>query len=103
MPLSHDTILLETVRTRRARLQSALVYGGLTERRAVTDNVKRLIGSLVVAAVACAGCVGFAVIAGILATKGAGFGAGTGPAPTRPAATSPTPPVPSGQSTGDRR
>jgi hypothetical protein len=94
MPLSHDTILLETVRTRRARLRSALVHGGPAERRVLTENLTRFVGSLVLAAVACAGCVGFAVVAGILAARGP---AGA-PAPAYPSAT-----VSSGPSTQDRR
>ena len=66
MPLSHDTILLETVRTRRVRLRSALLHGGPEQRRAVNDNVRRVVGSLVVAAVLCAGCVGFALVTSLL-------------------------------------
>jgi hypothetical protein len=71
MPLSHDTILLETVRTRRARLHAALLHGGPARRRVVPDNLKRFVGSLVAAAVVCAGCVGFAVVTTLLAGRGA--------------------------------
>lgn len=69
MPLSHDTILLETVRTRRLRLQSALLHGGPAQRRAVNDNVRRVVGSLVVAAVLCAGCVGFALVTSLIPAR----------------------------------
>lgn len=82
MPLSHDTILLETVRTRRVRLQSALLHGGLAQRRPVHDNVRRVLGSFVAAAVACVGCVGFALVTSLVADRDAGS---TRPAP--PAAT----------------
>ena len=91
MPLSHDTILLETVRTRRARLHSALLHGGLPQRRPVDDNVRRVVGSLVAGAVACAGCVGVAVVGGVLADRDAGRGT-----PTRPAVTAPAEPVATG-------
>ena len=92
MPLSHDTILLETVRTRRVRLQSALLHGGMTARRPVHDNVRRVLGSFVAAAVACVGCVGFALVTGLIADRDAGS---SRPAvPTRPAVTSPTDPRP---------
>jgi hypothetical protein len=70
MPLSHDTILLETVRTRRVRLRSALLHGGLAQRRVVNDNVRRVVGSLVVAAVLCAGCVGFALVTSLIPARG---------------------------------
>ena len=92
MPLSHDTILLETVRTRRLRLRSALLHGGPAQRRAVEDNVRRVVGSLVAAAVLCAGCVGFAVVTSLLPARTGGSSI-VGP---RPAATTPGPVVPSG-------
>lgn len=72
MPLSHDTILLETVRTRRLRLQSALLHGGLERRRTVNDNVRRVVGSLVTAAVLCAGCVGFALVMSLVPVRTSG-------------------------------
>ncbi|HEY6747943.1 MAG TPA: hypothetical protein VI357_19785 [Mycobacteriales bacterium] len=92
MPLSHDTILLETVRTRRMRLQSAFLHGGLAQRRVVDDNVRRVLGSLVAAAVLCAGCVGFALVTSLIPARGGG------PAVGRPPAISPSghPAAPSG-------
>jgi hypothetical protein len=68
MPNNRDTILLETVKTHRARLQSAFLYGELAERRLGQDNLKRLLGSVVLAAVVCTGCVGFALITSLIAT-----------------------------------
>jgi hypothetical protein len=85
MPLSHDTILLETVRTRRVRLQSALLHGGPAQRRAVNDNVRRVVGSLVAAAVLCAGCVGFALVTSLIPAR-----TGGGPIVGRAPAVSPT-------------
>ena len=55
---NRDTILLETVRTHRARLLAAFLHGELDERRVVNDNVRRFIASMVLAAIAAAGCVG---------------------------------------------
>ena len=60
MPVSQDRMLLETVRTRRIRLQSALVYGERSRRRVALDNGKRLLGSCVVAALGCGGGVAYA-------------------------------------------
>jgi hypothetical protein len=71
MPTNRDTILLETVRTHRARLLSAFLYGELAERRLGQDNLKRLLGSLVLAAVICTGCVGFALVTSLIATQAA--------------------------------
>ena len=90
MPPSHDTILLETVRTRRSRLHSALLHGGLTDRRLVNDNLRRLVGGLVAAAVGCVGCVGFALVTSLIADREAG------PRGTVPVATSPAVPGPAG-------
>ncbi|WP_375425312.1 hypothetical protein [uncultured Friedmanniella sp.] len=82
---NRDLILLETVKTHRARLTSAFVFGELAERRLANDNVRRLIGGLVLAAVLCAGCVGFSFISSIrgsqaaTARQQAGLGPATGP------------------------
>lgn len=71
MANNRDTILLETVKTHRARLLAAFLYGELSERRVVNDNVKRLLGSIVLAAVVCTGCVGFALVTSLLANQAA--------------------------------
>jgi hypothetical protein len=67
MPNNRDAILLETVKTHRTRLMAAFLFGELPERRVAGDNLKRLLGSVVLAAVLCAGCVGFSFIASVLA------------------------------------
>ena len=83
---NRDLILLETVKTHRARLTSAFVFGELIERRVANDNVKRLIGGVIAAAVLCVGCIGFSFVAGILDQQAAaklvqaGLGPATGPA-----------------------
>lgn len=59
MAQNSDAILLESARVHRARLRAAFLHGDLRHRRTTNDNVKRLIGSVVVAAVACAGCAGW--------------------------------------------
>jgi hypothetical protein len=78
MPADPDTVLLETVTTHRARLHAAFLYGQLAERRTPNDNVKRALAGTVLAGVACAGCIGFAVVTG-LADHG-----GRTPAPATP-------------------
>jgi hypothetical protein len=89
MPVDPDAVLLETVTTHRSRLQSAFLYGQLGERCPVNDNVKRVVGSALLAALACAGCVGFAVVAGFLADRGAQV--------------APPAPVPAAQASADGR
>ena len=71
MSTNRDTILLETVRTHRARLLSAFLYGELAERRLGQDNLKRLLGSVVLAAVICTGCVGFSLVTSLIASQAA--------------------------------
>jgi hypothetical protein len=71
MSTNRDTILLETVRTHRSRLLSAFLYGELAERRLGQENLKRLLGSVVLAAVICTGCVGFALVTSLIASQAA--------------------------------
>lgn len=71
MANNRDTVLLETVKTHRARLLSAFLYGELAERRLGQDNIKRLLGSVVLAAVVCTGCVGFSLVTSLLASQAA--------------------------------
>jgi hypothetical protein len=64
-----DAVLLEAVRTHRARLRGAFLLGELAERRAVNDNLRRVVGSVVLGAVVCAGCVGTALVLHTLADQ----------------------------------
>ena len=87
MPIpNRDTVLLETVKTQRTRLLAAFLFGPLAQRRVANDNVKRLIGGVVLAATLCAGCVGFSFVSSFLAGQAsaeqqqAGLGPATGPA-----------------------
>lgn len=61
-----DLILLETVKTHRNRLRSALVYGRIEERRTVNDNIRRFLASVIVAALICGVCVGISFVASVL-------------------------------------
>lgn len=84
MANNRDTILLETVRTHRARLLSAFLYGELAERRLANDNLKRVIGSIVLAAVVCTGCVGFSLVTSLLARQAAARAANENKGPVVP-------------------
>lgn len=61
-----DRTLIESTRSHRERLLSALVHGPLASRRAVSTNLGRLLGSIVVAAVAGIACLGTGFVLGHL-------------------------------------
>jgi hypothetical protein len=50
------------VAVRRQRLCDALLHGSLRTRRRASDNLRRAVGGAVVAAVLCAGCVGWSFL-----------------------------------------
>ncbi|MGW2616188.1 hypothetical protein [Streptomyces sp. NPDC001500] len=58
----YDSQLLESVSVRRRRLRDALVFGAQRQRRAVDERVGKLVAGTVVAAVLCAGCVGWSFV-----------------------------------------
>jgi len=60
--IDRDQILLESTRTHRERVSSALMFGALDQRRAVPTNLGRFVGSVVLAAVAGVGCLGFSFV-----------------------------------------
>lgn len=64
--MQQDKILIETTKTHRARLSAALSYGPLGRRRSVNTNSKRLIGSIVLAAVAGVACTGYGFVSDLL-------------------------------------
>lgn len=76
MPDQRDTTLIEQAKIQRMRLGSALIHGHIGERRTLNDHVKRLIGSLILAAVVCATCVGVSFVTQLLADRAADAPAG---------------------------
>jgi uncharacterized protein HemX len=58
----YDAQLLESVAVRRQRLNDALLHGSLRTRRRTNDNTRRALAGAVVAAVLCAGCVGWSFL-----------------------------------------
>jgi hypothetical protein len=69
MSREHDAQLLESLAVRRNRLRESLLWGRERWLRATTDNLKRLGISIVVAAVACAGCVGWSFLQQVIAQQ----------------------------------
>lgn len=69
MAREYDAQLLESVAVRRNRMREALLWGRERRARATMDNLKRLALSVVLAAVACAGCVGWSFLQNVLAEQ----------------------------------
>jgi uncharacterized protein HemX len=63
MERDYDAQLLESVAVRRQRLADALLHGSLRARRkASNSNLRRAAAGAVLAAVLCAGCVGWSFL-----------------------------------------
>jgi hypothetical protein len=62
MVREYDTQLLESVAVRRRRLRDALLYGSLRHRRTVDENYTKVFIGLLIAAVLCAGSVGWSFL-----------------------------------------
>lgn len=60
--LDHDQQILESVSVRRDRLLRALLFAHQRTRRKYDDGLKFLLISAVIAAIICAGCIGFSFI-----------------------------------------
>ena len=69
MPDQRDTVLIEQARIQRMRLGSALLHGRIDERRTVNDHSRRLMASLILAAVVCAVCVGTSFVVQLLSDR----------------------------------
>lgn len=65
----YDAQLLESVAVRRRRLRDALLWGGLRGRRTMPDNAVRAVIGGVLAALLCAGCVGWSFLQNALADQ----------------------------------
>ncbi|ONK12168.1 hypothetical protein [Streptomyces sp. MP131-18] len=62
MPRDYDSQLLESVAVRRRRLRDALSFGGERTRRSLDEHTGKVLGGAALAAVVCAGCVGWSFI-----------------------------------------
>ncbi|MFY1705765.1 hypothetical protein ACN28G_29285 [Micromonospora sp. WMMA1923] len=69
MVREYDTQLVESVAVRRARMRELLLWGGQRRIRATGDGLRWLRIGLVLAAVACAGCVGWSFLRGVVADQ----------------------------------
>lgn len=98
MARDYDSQLLESVSVRRGRLRGALLYGAGRGRRPADGGLRRFIAGLAIAAVVCAGCVGWSFVSGKLHHSGSSAGPTAPPASTAPSAPAATP-APSAPST----
>ncbi|MQA13416.1 MAG: hypothetical protein GEV09_04355 [Pseudonocardiaceae bacterium] len=69
MAREYDAQLLESVAVRRNRMRESLLWGRDRRARATMDNLKRLGIGVVLAAVGCAGCVGWSFLQQMLADR----------------------------------
>ncbi|MDX2700651.1 hypothetical protein PV416_45690 [Streptomyces ipomoeae] len=58
----YDSQLLESVSVRRRRLRDALLFGTGRQRRSVDERIGKMFAGIVIAAVLCAGCVGWSFV-----------------------------------------
>ncbi|WP_254878461.1 hypothetical protein [Streptomyces sp. NA04227] len=96
----YDSQLLESVSVRRRRLRDALLFGGQRQRRSVDERLGKVFAGIVIAAVLCAGCVGWSFISNRLAGQGPFGSSKSSSAPPSPVDSSPSVSVP--KAPGDR-
>ncbi|WP_307802114.1 TNT domain-containing protein [Actinomadura violacea] len=65
----YDTQLLESVAVRRRRLRDAVMFGPVRARRTLDESLGKVVAGLCVAAVLCAGLVGWSFLQTKLATQ----------------------------------
>ncbi|MGK5738708.1 hypothetical protein [Micromonospora sp. URMC 103] len=69
MVREYDTQLIESVAVRRARMRELLLWGGQRRVRATGDGLRWMRIGLVLAAVACAACVGWSFLQNVIADQ----------------------------------
>lgn len=69
-----DIALIESVKLQRSRLSAALLFGGSQQRRALPNDRRRIMISIVVAAAICAGCVGVSFVTDLIASMSSDSG-----------------------------
>ncbi|WP_078942528.1 hypothetical protein [Streptomyces viridochromogenes] len=65
----YDNQLLESVSVRRRRLRDALLFGPQRQRRSLDERLGKVFVGVVIAAVVCAGCVGWSFVSNRLIGK----------------------------------
>lgn len=70
----YDSQLLESVGVRRVRLRDAVLFGAQRTRRTLDEGLGKVFGGVALAAVLCAGCVGWSFVSDRLQQEGGLFG-----------------------------
>ncbi|GAA4943688.1 hypothetical protein [Actinoplanes utahensis] len=84
MAREYDTQLIESVAVRRARMRELLLWGRDRRARATGDGLRWLRIGVVLAAIACAGCVGWSFLQSVLADQRASRPGPVNSAPVSP-------------------
>lgn len=69
MARDYDSQLLESVAVRRRRMRDALLFGAQRGRRTVDERLGKMFAGIAIAAVLCAGCVGWSFLQSTLAKQ----------------------------------
>ncbi len=69
MARDYDSQLLESVAVRRRRMRDALLFGAQRGRRTVDERFGKMFAGIAIAAVLCAGCVGWSFLQSTLAKQ----------------------------------
>ncbi|MEU8891907.1 hypothetical protein [Streptomyces sp. NPDC048442] len=69
MARDYDSQLLESVSVRRRRLRDALLFGAQRARRSADERLGKVFAGIAIAAVLCAGCIGWSFIQHTLAQQ----------------------------------
>ncbi|NKQ26762.1 hypothetical protein [Streptomyces galbus] len=69
MARDYDSQLLESVAVRRRRMRDALLFGTQRGRRTLDERLGKVFAGIAIAAVLCAGCVGWSFLEATLAKQ----------------------------------
>lgn len=69
MARDYDSQLLESVAVRRRRMRDALLFGAQRARRSTDERLGKVFAGIAIAAVLCAGCVGWSFLQATLAQQ----------------------------------
>lgn len=69
MARDYDSQLLESVAVRRRRMRDALLFGAQRARRSTDERLGKMFAGVAIAAVLCAGCVGWSFLQATLAQQ----------------------------------
>ncbi|MDH6623398.1 uncharacterized protein HemX [Streptomyces sp. LBL] len=69
MSRDYDSQLLESVAVRRRRMRDALLFGAQRGRRTADERFGKMFAGIAIAAVLCAGCIGWSFLQSTLAKQ----------------------------------